>query len=455
MQVLILGAGTIGASVAGMLCQNRHTVTIIEKDPKLAARIDELLDARVLIGSASQSSLLFQAGAMTTDLCISLTGSDECNILSAAVAKAMGARRAAARVNASDFHEQSTFDYEFHFGIDRLINSSLMTALELARRIREPGAMIVENFARGELEMQDIVITRASSATGIPLSELRLGPDIRLGSINRDGKIWIATAADKIEVGDRISFFGTRDSVESAKNLFHIQPAKKRSIIIAGGGETGLHLAGILERRRYNVKVMEADPDRCQFLSGKLKHTTVVHRDARRRYDLEEEQISDYDIFVSCMGDDENNILSCVEASVLGAKQIMSVIERPDYANVIERVGIHIAVSPREVLGRQVLGLLNTGATIFRNSYILGGGIEVLEMEVQEDAPITRGPLKDVTLPKQSIIAAIIGEGYVRVPGANYVFRPGDTVVALVNSSAVQDFVQSFRSGRVSDRQRV
>lgn len=446
MQILIMGAGTVGVSIGGMLCENRHSVTIIEKDVEIATQADELLDARLIHGTATRASTLFQSGVMSADLCLALTGSDETNVLAASVAKAMGARRVAAVVESSGFREQDTFDYEFHFGVDRLINVHLMTALELARRIREPGAMIVENFARGKLEMQDVVITRPSKATGVPLSELRLSPEIRLGTINREGKIWIATAGDVIEVGDRISLFGNSESVEEVKKLFLTQSAKRQSVIIAGGGETGFHLAQILERRKYNVKLMERNGDRCEYLSEKLKTTTVVHRDALRRLDLEEEQVEDYDIFVACTGDDGDNILSCVEASVLGTKQIMTVIERPDYTNLIGRLGINVAVSPREVLGRQVLGLLNTGGTVFRNSYILSGGIEVMEMEAQEKSPITQGELKDVPLPKQSIIAAIIGEGFVIVPRANYRFRPGDTAVALVHASVVPDFVKMFEN---------
>lgn len=446
MHILVIGAGTIGASIAEMLCAHRHSVVFIEKDPEVGEELDAKIDALYIPGNAALSSVLFQAGALRADLCIAATGSDETNLLAASIAKSMGTRRVAARISTAEFADSSTFDYRFHLKIDRLISIKQLTALEIARRIREPGAMIIENFARGKLEMQDVVITDSSGVTGVPLCDVRFSSEVRIGTINRNGNVWIANAADKLEPGDRISLFGPQESVEKSKTLFSIQQSKKRSVLIAGGGETGMNLASILLNRKYNVTVFETNSQRCEFIASKMRNLTVVNRDSRRRYDLEEERAGEYDYFIACTGDDENNIVASVEASVLGAKHILAVIGRPDYANVIERVGIHDAVSPRDVVGRQILGLLNTGAMIYRNSYILGGGIDVLEMEVHPNSVMTSAPLKEITLPPQCIIAAVFGEGYVQVPTAKHRFLPGDTVVALVHASSVQAFTKLFVS---------
>ena len=444
MRILILGAGTVGASIAEMLCPLGHNVTVVDKNADVMQQIDAELDVGVITGSASQSSVLFQAEVMSVDLCLALTGVDEINMLAASMAKTMGATRVAARVYAGVFRDLSTFDYQHHFKIDRLLSIEHLTAMELARRIREPGAMMIEHFARGELEMQDVIISRPSKATGVPLMELSIPSEVRIGSINRDGKVSIATATDQIEVGDRISLLGARDDVETVKQMFHALPAVKRSVVIAGCGETGYHLAIVLENRGYRVTVMDMDRTRCDFLASHLKRSTVVRSDARRRLDLEEERVGDADIFVACMKDDEDNIMACVEAQELGAQTLIGVINRPDYANVVAKLGIHEAVSPREVMARQVEGLLNTGAVIFRNKHILGGDIEVLEIEAQPNSPITQGTLKEVSLPRQSIIGAIIREGFVQVPKASDRIRIGDTVVVLVQSAFVDDFVKAF-----------
>ncbi|MDR1383306.1 MAG: Trk system potassium transporter TrkA [Planctomycetaceae bacterium] len=444
MRILVLGGGTVGGSIAEVLCQQRHKVTIVEKNPDVAEQLDTELDVNVVVGSASESSVLFQASGGSADLCLALTGNDECNIVAASMAKEMGATRVAARVYAKIFRDLSTFDYQSHFRIDRLLSSEHLTAMELARRIRDTTSITIEYFARGQIEMQDVIIMRSSHATDRKLYELQLPPEARIGAIWRNGKTFIPTASDVVEVGDRMSLLGDQDKLEEVKKMFYIQSFKKQSVIIAGGGETGQHLAQVLSNRHYSVTIMDANKKRCENLASAMREVTVVHANALRRNDLEEEGIGGADIFIACTGDDEDNIMACVEAEALGAKKRMAVVTRSDYANVISRLGINEIVSPRSVMTRQVIGLLNTGPIVFRNSSLVGGGIEVLEIEVQKDAPVTQGTLKEVVLPPKTLLAAILREGFTLLPNAKSVLQQGDTVVAFAHAETIIDLVAAF-----------
>ena len=444
MRILVLGAGTVGTSIADLLCQHGHSVTVVDNDPAHTRRVNDELDVRAVAGSASQSSVLFQAGVLGADLCLAVTGDDEVNLVAASMAKAMGARRTMARVYAPVFRDLSTFDYQRHFGIDRLLSLEHLSAMELARGIRHPGSLVVENFARGELEMQEFAIAAETKAVGVPLNEVKLPKGVRIGSIYRGGKMSIAGAADRLGVGDRITLIGSREDIDDVKDLFQAEPPAKQGVVIAGGGETGYHLAQVLEGRRFAVVLMERDRDRCDFLAAHLKHATVVCSDFRRRMNLEEERAGSADVFVACTGDDENNIMACVEARELGAKTIMAIVGRPDYANVVGKLGIDHPVSPREVIARQVLGFLNTGPVISRLPLAAGGGIDILEIEVLPGAPATEHVLAQVDLPSQCLIAAVIRQSYVQVPGADDHLAPGDTVVALVEHSAVEKMLKAF-----------
>lgn len=446
MKILVLGGGIIGSAVAEILCHQRHKVTVVEKNPDVAAQIDAELDVNVIVGSASESSVLFQAGVTSVDLCLALTGNDECNIVAASMAKAMGATRVAARVYGKIFRDLSTFDYQGHFQVDRLLSTEHLTAMELARRIRDSSALTIEYFARGQLEMQDVVIMRASGATGKKLSDLRLPSEIRIGTISRDGKVMIPTASDTIEVGDRITLLGDQNKLEDVKKMFYIQSFKKQGVIIAGGGETGQQLARVLSNRRYSVTIMDCNRQQCESLAASFKDLTIVYANALRRIDLEKEGIGNADIFIACTGDDENNIMACVEAGELGAKKLMSVVTRSDYANVISRLGIDEVVSPRSVMAKQVMGLLNTGPVVFRNASLLGGGIEVLELGVMENSPVTQGTLSEVTLPTNTLLAAVFREGFVYLPNAKSLLRPGDTVVALAQTDTITQLITAFQS---------
>ena len=443
MRIVILGGGTVGTWIADLLCQHRHSVVVVDHDPANTRRINEELDVKVVTGSASQSSVLFQADIIGADCCLAVTGDDEVNIVAASMAKAMGARRTLARVYAPVFRDLSTFDYQQHFNIDRLLSLEHLSATEIARNIRNPGSVAVENFARGALEVQEISVTEQTSAIGVPLKQLQLPVGVRIGSINREGRTWIAGADDSIELNDRITLFGRREHVEEVRGLIQRDHGPKLGVVIAGGGETGYHLARALESDRFSVLLMEESEERCELLANNLKGVTVVQADATRRSILEEERVGSADVFVACTGDDENNIMAGVEAREIGAKQIMAIVGRPDYANVVGKLGIDLAVSERDVMARQVLAFLNSGAIVSR-TMLPGGSIGVFELEVMEGSPATEHVLANLPLPSQCLIAAVIREGYVRVPGADDHLQVGETVIALIQDAVVEDAVRQF-----------
>jgi len=444
MRIVVLGAGTVGTSIAQRLCDEGHSVVVVDQDPTNTRRVNDEMDVRAVTGSAAQSSVLFQAEVLGADLCLAVTGDDEVNMIAASMAKAMGARRAIARVYAPVFRDLSTFDYQRHFNIDRMLSLEHLSAMQLARQIRHPGAVAVEVFARGELEMQEFNVTEKTSAVGVPVKQLKLPAGVRIGSIMRKGKMAIASADDEVDLGDRVTLIGTRENIDEVKGLFQRVAPPKQRVVIAGGGETGYHLARVLEGRRYAVTLMERDRDRCEFLAANLKQATVVHGDAQRRATLEEERVGRADVFVACTGDDEDSIMASVEARELGAKTIMAIVSRPDYANVVGKLGIDHAVSPRDVIAHEVMGFLNSGAVISRTPLAKGQGVDILEIEVLPDSPATELPLAELRLPARCLIGAVIRESYVMVPGAEDRFAAGDTVVALVQRDDVTKTVEMF-----------
>ena len=271
MRIVVLGAGTVGTSIAELLCQNRHSVTVVDNDPVYIRQLNAELDVRAINGSASQSSVLFQADVLGADLCLAVTGDDEVNILAASMAKEMGARRTFARVYAPVFRDMSTFDYQRHFKIDRLLSLEQLSAMELARGIRHSGSVIVENFARGELEVQELSVDQKTESTGVPLKKLNLPQGVRIGSISRGERMWIAGAEDTIEVGDRMTLIGNREDIDELKDLFNVHIRSRRGVVIAGGGETGFHLARALDSSRFDVLVMEQSEERCEYLAASLR----------------------------------------------------------------------------------------------------------------------------------------------------------------------------------------
>ena len=403
---------------------------------EIIEQINENMDARGIVGSASQSSILFQAGIASADFCLAVTGSDEVNLMSASMAKAMGARRVIARVYSPVFRDLSTFDYQKHFRIDRILSLEHLTALALARGIRNPGSVVVEQFARGGLNAREFVVGSTGKLTSAPLRELGLPSTIRFGTVMRENRMWIASADDRLEVGDRVTVFGRDEGMTPIKAMFKTEKQATRRVIIAGGGETGLHLARVLEMDNYRVAILESDETRAKELATNLEFASVIQCDARRRENLEEERVGTADVFVACTGGDEDNIMLCVEATELGAKQSMAVVSRQDYAFVVDKLGIDLAVSESDVMARQILAYLNEGIIVSK-AKLPGGLINIAEIEILEGSPATQKPLAEIGLPDRCLIVAVIFHDYIRVPAANDRLQVGEMAVVLMEEDVI------------------
>lgn len=447
MRVLTLGAGTVGRWVADILCRRGHSVTVVDEDPENVRRINSELDVRAIVGSASRSTVLFQADVFNADMCLAVTGDDEVNIVAASMAKALGARRSIARVYAPAFRDLSTFDYQRHFNIDSFLSLEQLSAFELARAIRNPDAIPLEHFARGQLEVYELTVHAKSASAGHKLRDIKIPANVRIGSIARDDRMWIASGEDEVHVGDRVSLIGSPDAVAKTRGMFSVgnEVKKHQRVMIAGGGETGYHLADSLSRRDFRIALLDRDAERCNQLAKILPDVTIIHANANRRTTLEDEGAGTADYFVACTGSDESNIMAGVEARELGASRVMCVVGRPDYANVVGKLGIDLAVSERDVAARQILGFLNEGA-IISQTRLPNGAIGIYELEVAEGTRVTSASLAELPLAGRCLIAAIDRGGFVRVPLADDRLQAGDVVVALIDQSTTDDSLSLFNS---------
>ena len=443
MNIVVLGAGDVGYSIADLLCQGEHSVTVVDIDAQRVNRINEELDVRAIPGSAAQSSVLFQASITTADLCLAVTGSDEVNVVAASMAKAMGAHRSIARVYSPVFRDLSTFDYRRHFKIDRLMSLEHLSALELARAIRGPGSIVVEQFASGELEVQEFIVGQQGKLTQTPVRGLGLPANVRIGTIQREHRMWIASADDTMQIGDRVTVFAHPSDMVAVKTMFKSGDLTVKRVVIAGGGETGLHLARMLERETFKVTIIEQDEKRSNLLANLLDRATVIRGDAKGREFLEELRVGTADVFVAATGEDEVNMMLGVEAHDLGAQQIMAVIGKPDYVSVLSRLGIGKAVSQREVMAKQIMGFLNQGVIVSR-AKLPGGLINILELEIAENAVVTESKIMEMGLPERCLIVAVVQQDTVRVPSANDRLKPGDSVVVIVEDDVLDACVGMF-----------
>jgi len=208
VNIVIVGLGEVGQHLAGSLLSQGHDLSLIESSETLAEELDERLDARVICGDGSSVLALAEARVAEADLFMALSGDNDANLMASSLAKALGVKRAISRVHPRVQREEWLFNYRQHFGIDYLFSTQRLAAVELAKHVRNPEGLLVEEIARGRIEVQQVQVAAGLALLGKPLRELSLPPRVRIGSIQRGERLLVAGAADVLEAGDLVTLFG-------------------------------------------------------------------------------------------------------------------------------------------------------------------------------------------------------------------------------------------------------
>lgn len=436
MNILILGVGEIGYYLAEQLTGQQHNICIIEADEKAAAEANDKLDARVVEGNGALVSVLEDAGVSEADVFLGLSSHDNTNLVAASLARSLGAKRAIARVHSDVQKDQWLFDFRAHFQVDYLFSSERLAAVELAKYIRNPDCLMVEEIARGRIELQQTKVAPGSRAAGTTLRELKLPARIRVGSIERAGQAQIPDADERLHAGDIVTLFGNTRALQEVTPFFYraAPGSDEVRVVIFGGGEYGLALAQMLEGGRFRTRIFERDPRRCAYLNSVLQNTTLINADATSLRQLKEEQVGGADFFVAATPDDEDNVMTCLQARDLGVKHCLTLIHRADYADAITRAGNKLgilgAVSPRVATARDLLRFITTEN--YNVITELRGGIEVIEFVVPDGSPLVGKSVSAVDWPRGSGLIALTRGSAASVPSADDVLEKGDVLVAMV-----------------------
>lgn len=447
MKIVIIGAGDVGSYLCSLLSQQAHAVTLIEEDGDRARQADELFDVKVIRGNGASAHILAKADAGTCDFFVAMTSDDRSNIVSCSLAKAMGARNTVARIHDQTYNDTSLINYQLHFGIDFLINPEALCAVELAKSIRNPGRVAVENFARGQIEVQRFELSDKSKLLNRPLSELQLG-GLRVGYVQRDGKLEVARGNTSLQAGDQVTVFGRADALLNLKSKLDPDKARERArVVLFGGGETAIALIRLLANPRFKVRVIDNERQTCNYIAEHFPNVTVIHGDGTSLRLLEEEQIAHADYFVACTKRDEDNVMTGLQASKLGAKHVQVVINRVDYEEMIGNlkwlVGVETAVSPRITTAREVLRYVSTDAATELATLPDNSG-KVLEIRVSGKSHAAGKTLREIALPQGTVMVALMHKFDSRVPGPDDKILGGDRIVIITTDEDAEALIKIF-----------
>ncbi len=431
MNVVICGAGEVGRHAAEVLGTEGCNVTIVDISADKLATLEDVMDVRTLRGNATHADVLIEAGCAKADLCIAATEIDEINLLSASIATGLGTDRSIARVHHSAYFGGHGLDYAAHFGIDHLVCPDYATAQDIARALRNPGALAVDRFARGKIEMQQLPVNAEAPAIGKTLHDLAIRESARVVAVERDDTSFIPDSSTMIRRGDIVTLIGEVKTFDQVRKRFHTQEDRRKRIMVMGGTPLAVWLCRELRSKTFSIRLFEPDTDRAEELAAKLDWVTVLRIDPLDTDAITLERIDQADSFIALTNDDENNILAAARAKSMGANEAVAVLQRGTHLHILEHVGIDRAFSPRVAAVAEIQRLVGDSSMRCLASLAVGV-VDVYEIHIPTAAKRVIGvPLREVRLPEKSIVAAIQRGEEVRVPGGEDALAAGDTVVVV------------------------
>ena len=446
MNIIIVGAGEVGKHLAQSLSTQLHNITLIDHSEEVTASLHEKLDASVVIGNGTSATVLAENNVADCELFLAITSHDNTNLAAASIAKSMGAKTTIARVHASIERGEWLFNYREHFGIDYLFSTERLAAVELAKFIRNPEGMVTEEIARGRIELQQMVVAPSSELIDKPLSSLELPKGVRIAAIFRNKGNIIPGGDDHLEPDDVVTLFGEPARITEITELLdpEVSHRGEYTIVIFGGGEYALALAEMLEGTLAKVRIMEKSESECKRLSNLLQDTVIINGDATSLQQLREEQVGEADFFIAVSSDDEDNVMTCLQAKSLGTEYCLTLIHRPDIANAVyrnrERLGLLGAVSPRLASNRDLLRFVETEK--FHNIAQLQANVEVIQMVIKEDAFVVGKKVSTIEWPNGGALVGLVREQLSIVPTGEDELQAGDAVYIIVTPESQKAFVK-------------
>ena len=446
MEIIIVGCGKVGYTLATQLSNEDHNIVVVDKNPDKVEHITSDLDAMGVVGNGVSYQTLQEAGVSSADLVIAVTGSDEENLLCCVIAKKAGNCKTIARVRNPIYNEEIDFLKE-EFGLSMVINPELTAAGEIAKIFQFPAAIRVDTFARGHVELLHCKLTKDSPLVGIKLMQLfhKLKVNVLVCEVIRGEDVIIPNGNFVFEEGDIIAIASNRANARDFFKKAGIMKNPVKNAILAGGGQISYYLAKILMLSGIQVKIIEKDLARCDFLSAELPDATIILGDATDQTLLAEEQFASADGFACLTGLDEENILLALHVNSNSKAKTVTKVNRISFQNVIDNLDIGSIIYPRVATADRIVKYVRSSSAAQHDNNVetlyqlANGKAEALEFNITDKSRITDTPLQQLNIRENTLIGSIYRNGQVIFPGGQDMIKVGDTVMVVLSGYRLSD----------------
>ncbi len=445
MNIIIVGAGQVGCTLAEQLIESGHNITVIDTKYEKVKFLTDKIDAMGIVGNGASHSTLAEAHIKKADLLIAVTNSDELNILCCIVAKKSSSCKVIARVRNHIYNSEVDF-LKDELGLAMVINPELCAAEEIARVLRFPSALSIETFGKGRVELLRVRLPEDSAIIGMSVKDvmIKYKSDILFATVERQDEAYIAKGNFVFEARDIISIIASPKQAQKFFTKIGYKTEAVKDAIIVGCGEITKYICEIFEKSGVNIKIVEKDPAVCDTVSEEFPFVTVANRDPHDTEAMIEEGLTRTDAFLALTDSDDENILLSLYGRRNSKCKTVTKIKRVDYDDIIDRLDLDTVIYPKNIVADMILRFVrsakNTLGSNMENLYnITKGEIEVSEFIIGESSRIVSVPIMDLKLKHDLLIAAILRKRTVIIPRGYDTIEIGDSVVIVSRVNEIHD----------------
>ena len=453
MNIIICGAGRVGYTIAKLLSEQNHSITVIDQSSEDIQKINDSLDVRAIVGKATYPSVLEKANAAEADMIIAVTKNDEINMLICQIAFSIfNVQKKIARIRSKDYLNpkfSKVYNKE-NLPIDVIISPEIEIAKSIQRKLEAPGALDNVNFAQNKIRLLEILVNENCPLINIPLNEItkkfpKLEANI-LGVIRKE-KFIILKKNDVMKKDDKTYVIINSDQMQQTLLAFGHEEKISTKILIIGGGNIGFNLAKNIEQsfESARIKIIEKDKSRAEFIANELNNSIVINGNGLDEDVLSEANLEEIETVLALTNDDEDNLMVSVLVEKFSKeKRTMALINKPNYALLQSSLKIDDLIEPRMNTVSSILKHVHKG-TIETAYTILNGEYEVIEAEIIETSELINKELNNSNLPDGIRIGAILRGEDIIIPRSNFIFKKEDIVVFLAKRDQLPVVENMFR----------
>lgn len=428
---VVMGAGEVGFHLARSLSQEGHSVTVIELDAETRAHTEEELDVLVVAGNGAHVPVLEEAKVDGSQLFLAVSSDDEANLVASLVAKRLGAERSVVRVGAAREVINHRQLYEDVFGVDLLLSTQLLTTTRILNHVRGLNTVAVEYFADGKVQLRKMSLNRDSVLVKKPLKDVPLPKDSLVVAYFRGDELIIPSGEDRALPGDEALVLAKTDVMPQVEKLLASRREELGTVVLAGGGETGVTVARALEGLGVDVRIIERERERARELAALFPRFQVLHGDATDMTLLKAERCGRARTFVALTGHDDTNLMASLLAQELGVRQVVPMVQRAETTHLWRRLGLSQVFSPRTLAYERIHEYIESGYSANIVS-LKKGAAQVLERRLYPASPAAGVTLAEMNPPRGLIVGAVARGSKVFVPRGEDRLEVGDLVILFV-----------------------